>query len=305
MGSLGPRSNFLARAAAGALALAVAGGLAADANALPFQKKSTPAVQISEDRLDQIKRALDEKRFMDAGQLIDEAVLSGASHPRLNLLAGELGLARGRYEAAIQAFRAARATPSLSNEAMQGEALALVRGGRGSEALPLLKQVVAQDPSAWRAWNALGAEYDRRQAWTDAEQAYERALSAAPNPAKPLNNRGYSRLLQGRLDAAVNDFVAALQKQPDLVEARANLRLTLALRGEYERAIDGASDRERASLLNNAGLAAGARGDFAQAQALLQKAMASKGEYYQRAAANLTLVRELANRTQGGANAAQ
>jgi Flp pilus assembly protein TadD len=297
---MGSSQNYLARLAGGAIAVLAAASLAGEAQAFPFRQPGAATAQVSGDRLDQIRRALDERRLVDAGQLIDELLLSGVTDPRLHLLAGELGLARGRYDAAIQAFRLARPTTILSNEAMQGEGLALARLGRRADAVVLLKQVVAQNPGAWRAWNALGAEYDQVQAWSDAEDAYAHAMSAAPNAAAPLNNRGYSRLLQGQLQAAVQDLVDALAKQPDLAEARANLRLALALRGDYDRAIDGANDQDRATLLNNAGLAAGARGDFGKAEALLKKAIESKGEYYQRASENLSLVHELASRTQGG-----
>lgn len=285
-----------------AAAIAVAGAMPADA--LPFGRSSRPTTEISDEQLGQVRRALDERRLVDAGQLIDQMLLAGATDPRLHLLAGELGLARERYDAAIVAFRLAGTKEAVRSEAMQGEGLALAKLGRSNEAVALLKQVVAQDPKAWRAWNALGAQYDAAQAWDAAAHAYDLAISAAPDAAAPLNNRGYSSLLQGHLDAAVADFVAALAKQPDLAEARANLRLALALRGEYDRATDGANERDRAALLNNAGLAAAARGDFAGAEALLKKAIEVKGEFYQRASDNLTLVRELANRTKGPANAA-
>lgn len=300
MGQFPRQAAIRAGVAVVAVLLTAAGS--GPANALPFSKGEPAAEQISDEQLDAIQRALDEHRLIDAGRMIDGAMLSGKSHPRLDVLTGELGLARGRYDAAIQAFRLARRHSTVRNAAVQGEALALARSGRGAEATPLLKQVVAQDQLAWRAWNALGAQHDRRQQWADAELAYEHALAAAPNPAAPLNNRGYSRLLQGRLDAAIGDFVAALQERPDFAEARGNLRLALALRGDYERAVDGASAQERAPLLNNAGLAAGARGDFSKAEAMLQQAMDTKGEYYGRAAENLSLVRELASRTTGRAD---
>lgn len=277
---------------------------AVEAEAGLFRRPAAAASQVSSIRLDQIQRALDERRLMDAGQMIDELTLSGASDPRLHLLIGQLGLARGRYEPAIQAFRLAGSSPAYSQAAMEGEGLALIQMKR-PEARALLTQAVARNPEAWRAWNALGVDHDQRQNWAEAELAYGHAIRSAPNPATALNNRGYSRLLQGRLDAAAADFVAALEKQPDLAAARANLRLTLALQGDYDRAVDGASERDRAALLNNAGLAAGARGDFAAAEALLQKAMASKAEFYQRASDNLTLVRELATRAQGASDVAR
>lgn len=298
MASWGTQVRWLA-----AIAAISAAGLPPSA-ALARSAPAAAVTQVTSEQLEQIQRALDERRLVDAGQLIDQLMLRGATDPRLHLMAGELGLARGSYDAAITAFQLARSNSALAAESMQGEGLALAHLGRRAEAIALLKQVVAREPQAWRAWNALGAEYDTGQAWADAEQAYAHAISSAPNPAKPLNNRGYSHLLQGQLEAAVADFVAALDRQPDLGEARANLRLAMALRGDYARAVDGSDAQNRAALLNNAGLAAAARGDFTNAEALLKKAMEAKGEFYQRASANLSLVHQLASRTQGAADAA-
>lgn len=283
--------------------LTAASAPALPGHAAPFWKRSAPpAAAVRDERLEPIQRAIEEGRLVDAGQLIDQQALGGGVTPRLKLLTGELGLARGQYDAALDEFRAAAAEPDLVNRARQGEALALANLGRADDALPLLKQVVAADPSAWRAWNALGAMYDRTSAWAQAEAAYQHAMDAAPSAAAPFNNRGYSYLLQGRLDLATADFVTALQKKPDLAEARANLRLALALRGDYERATDGVSNSERAALLNNAGLAAGARGDFGSAESLLQRAMSTKGEFYPRASENLTLIHELQSRVKGSSH---
>jgi Flp pilus assembly protein TadD len=297
------RQSHLGRLAAVAVAVLSTASLAVPAQALPWRRPApAPAPVAAPAQLDQIQRALDEGRLVDAGQLIDQFTLAGVADPRLHLMIGELGLARGRYETAIRAFQAARATPALSVQALQGEGLALAHLGRRDEALARLKEVVTQDPGAWRAWNAIGAEYDQAKAWTDAEAAYARAVAAGGSSALPLNNRGYSRLLQGRLDEAITDLVAALQKKPDLAEARANLRLALALRGDYDRATGGPNDRDRPALLNNAGLAAAARGDFGRAETLLNKAIEAKGEYYRLASENLTLVRELARRTEADAD---
>jgi Flp pilus assembly protein TadD len=150
-----------------------------------------------------------------------------------------------------------------------------------------LQKAVLLDAKAWRAWNALGAEYDRRRDWSGAESAYDHALSESENAATVLNNRVYSRLLQNRLDDAMADFIAALQKKPDLSAARTNLRLALAMKGDYGRAVEGATPADKAALLNNAGFAAILRGDYAKAEDLLAQAMKAKGEYYARASANL------------------
>ena len=158
---------------------------------------------------------------------------------------------------------------------------------------------------AWRAWNALGAEYDLRQDWAGAAQAYDQAIATSGGAAIVLNNRGYSRLLQHRPDEAAPDFVAALQKKPDLAAARTNLRLALAMKGDYVRATAAGVSDDEATLLNNAGFAAALRGDYAKAKELLDRAMKARSEYYGRASENLDVVRGLSAREKGGSDAVQ
>ncbi|WP_374575605.1 hypothetical protein [Phenylobacterium sp.] len=255
-----------------------------------------PAPDMAERAVVEIRRAINEERLLDAARMLDEASLGGMKDPRLNLLGGELNLARGRYNAALADYQAAEQTASTHAQALEGQGLALALAGRSGEAVPVLQRAVAEDPNAWRAWNALGAEYDGLAKWDEADDAYAHAIDASGGAAQALNNRGYSRLLRHQRDAAVADFVAALAKRPDLAEARTNLRLALAMGGDYRRATAGGVNAETAANLNNAGFAAGMRGDYAAAEDLLEQAMATKGEYYDRASANLEIVRALAAR---------
>jgi tetratricopeptide (TPR) repeat protein len=102
------------------------------------------------------------------------------------------------------------------------------------------------------------------------------------------------------MDDAIRDFVEALGTKPDLAAARTNLRLAMAMRGEYKGAIASASQDGEAATFNNAGFAAMVRGDYTSAEGLFDRAMAAKGEYYGRAATNLQLARSL--KTQAAAN---
>src|SRR5579871_4029712 len=181
-----------------------------------------------------IQQAIDEERYVDAGVLLDRALSDAESDPRLTLLVGKLNLARGRYDIALASFKGIEAQPNVRAGALEGEGLALSLLGRTDDALPLLESAVSMNPAAWRAWNALGVTYDRQHDWSKASGAYEHAISASGGSALTLNNRGFSRLSQNRLDDAAADFGAALQKKPDFVSARNNLRLTIARKGEYD-----------------------------------------------------------------------
>jgi Flp pilus assembly protein TadD len=282
---------------AGALLATALGGVA-----LAKDKGPKPKEIALEQSMTDIQSAIDEKRYLDAGSMIDMTVLAGSKDPRLGLLDAKLNLARGRYDQALELFRKAEAQPQTRGAALEGEGLALALSGREGDALPVLKKTVAEYPQSWRAWNALGGVYDDQAKWAEADDAYAHALAASDSTAIVINNRGYSYLLRNKLDDATADFVEALRQRPELEVARTNLRLAMALKGEYARATAGAQKETEAALYNNAGFAALVRGDYTQAEALLQKAMERKGEYYDLAAANLELVRESKARTASGAH---
>ncbi len=257
------------------------------------QAAQTNPVPLSADTVAEIQRAIDEERYVDAGNILDQALVASGGDARLLLLAGRLSLARGRYADALISFKSIESDTKAGAGAREGEGIALSLLGRSNEAIAALQDAVAQDPAAWRAWNALGSEYDRKHDWTQAEAAYDHALADSDGAALVLNNRGFSLLLQNRGEDAIHDFVAALEKKPDFASARNNLRLAIAMKGDYDRAVSGAAAGDRAAVLNNAGFAAMLRGDYTQAEYLLGLAMKAKGEYYARAAANLETTHSL------------
>ena len=111
-----------------------------------------------------------------------------------------------------------------------------------------------------------------------------------------LNNRGYSLLVQDKTREAVADLIAALAKDPGLAAARTNLRIALAFEGSYDRAAMTGAGEDRAAVLNNIGLAAAMRGDYAMAEKYLNEAMSLRGQFYNRAAENLQLAHALSGR---------
>jgi Flp pilus assembly protein TadD len=245
----------------------------------------------------EVRQALDERRYVDAGELLEKAGLANIKSPELTSLQGELLLAHGNFPQALTTFRSVESDPVERARALEGEGLALSLTGKSAEALAALTQATTLDKTLWRAWNGLGREYDMRSDWKKSQLAYAAALAApGANTAIVLNNRGYSHLLQHQNTEAAADFVAALGKDPALGAARTNLRLTLAMEGQYSRAaVTGVGD-DRAAVLNNVGLAAAIRGDYIEANKLLGEAIEAKGQFYARASDNLQLSKELESR---------
>lgn len=251
----------------------------------------------------QVRQALDEERNVDAATLLDQANIMGIKSPALIALKGELLLARGEFADALAIFQTVpKAAGQASAVVLQGEGIALSKLGKSDEALADLKQATDLDKSLWRAWNALGCEYDMRRDWANAQAAYEAALVApGVKVAIVLNNRGYSWLLQHRAKAAAESFLAALQKDPGLAAARTNLRIALAWQGAYDRATTVGAGDDRATVLNNVGVAAAVHGDYAEAEKYLGQAMAARGQFYGRASENLQMTRGLAAQGDGTA----
>jgi Flp pilus assembly protein TadD len=72
----------------------------------------------------------------------------------------------------------------------------------------------------------------------------------------------------------------------------------MAIEGHYDRASVAGVGDDRASVLNNVGLAAAIRGDYDKATKLLNAAIDARGKYYERATDNLALTKELQARSQ-------
>jgi Flp pilus assembly protein TadD len=307
------RSNHRLTAARLALAAAIAALVALPASShagnlfshvLPQARGASNPVDAKPSPLAaQVRQALDERRYVDAGALLQQALTQNGKSAEISTLTGDLLLARGRYADALEEFRQVASDQTQRPQALEGEGLALSLLGRSDEALADLKQATVLDKDLWRAWDGLGTEYDQRRDWPAAQSAYAKALATpGANAAIVLNNRGYSRLLQQRFDEAAADFVAALEKDPSLGAARTNLRLTLAMEGHYARAALTGDGDDRAAVLNNVGVAAALRGDYVQADKLLGEAIETKGQFYSRASENLQLSHTLAARRDETAN---
>ncbi|MDP3869331.1 tetratricopeptide repeat protein [Phenylobacterium sp.] len=289
-------AGFKSRARLAALAFAALAMASAGTPAAAGFFKPGKAVQATANldmAISEFDRAMRELRLVDAGRILDGALVVAPTDPRLMLRSGELHLARGRFEEATRSFALAEAAPALNAQALQGRGVALAQLGRSDEAIATLRRAVAVDPALWRAWNALGVESDRRRDWATAEAAYAKAIATPSADEIVYNNRGYSRLLQGRYSDASADFVAALDRDPTLTAARMNLRLSLALQGDYARATAVGDKDQKAGVLNNAGFAAVLRGDLDDAQRLFEQAIDNRGSTYGRAYHNLELVKAM------------
>lgn len=276
--------------AAGLVAFAMLSLAAASAEAKRKADTLPPPALVD---LNQIDAALDAQRYVQAKSMIEQAKLAQQSSPRLDLQLAEYWLATGNIAQARAAFEQLTSAPELKARAYQGAGIAAFRLNDAEAALTSLKAAVEADPSLFRAWNALGAAADRKGNWALAETAYGKALALKPKAADVLSNRGYSYLLQKRYGDAIRDLSAAVAVGPSSEATRNNLRLALALNGQYVEAFAGADARDIYKQLNNIGYAAMLRGDYQTAEAYFTRALEASDIYYRRAAQNLSYLESL------------
>ncbi len=225
--------------------------------------------------LDLAARAISEDRARDARQILDRILLSVPDHPEARLLMAETDLASGDITRAVAAFQGVVAVEEVRARALQGKGISLLLIGDAETGSRSLQAAVAEDPSLWRSWSALGAHYDGQRDWTAAANAYEAAIKAKPDAALVYNNRGFHYLLQRRVPAAIADFTRALEYSPDFEPAELNLRIALAWAGQYDYSVSGVQESELPEALNNAGYIATLRGDYADAESLLLRSIES------------------------------
>lgn len=93
------------------------------------------------------------------------------------------------------------------------------------EARRVLDEAAKLEPANADIPNELGLRLIRENKAAEALGAFGKALALAPGDAKTLNNRGVALYQLGQKDAARQDFLRALQADPKLADARANLAL--------------------------------------------------------------------------------
>ena len=181
------------------------------------------------------------------------------------------------------------------NHARVLESLGLIylRAKRHEEAQALLERAIIQDPMLWRAQNGIGVLADMHGDHAKAIEAYDAALSANPGDASTLNNRGYSLYLDGRYQAASEDFLEAAAQGAE--RAWLNLGLVRARQERYAEAVNMMARIVATEVAyNDVGYIAMRQGDLAVAEKFFRKAIGLSPRYFEAAHRNLT---ELADRT--------
>ncbi len=192
----------------------------------------------------------------------------------------------GNAEMATRAYTLAlRSNPDLV-PALESRGLLLLSHDEEIRAEQDLERAVLLDAAAWRAQNGLGLIEDRKGNHERAISLYTAALDVEPGVAEILNNRGYSRMLAGKLFAAETDLrqSAALGYR----KAWINLGVLLAKSGQYGEAVSAFGEiLDEPESLNKAAEIAMENRDNSVAQKMLEQAIKQSPVYFPDAEENL------------------
>lgn len=291
-----PRQDRLSRLRSVALLAALLTAVAAcqapggEKPRLPSEPTSGAALSVL---LEEADKAVAQGRYEDATIVLGRVLKNDPNNARARLILGEIYLATGRTPFASATFQDVASVQEVRAKALQGWGIALMKERKLEAAHKVLRDAVQEDPTLWRAWNALGLYYDSQRRWGEARESYEKALAAEPDEAIVHNNLGYSLLMQRKYSEAASEFTAALKIRPGLRVAQTSLRLTLAWQGRYEEAAQGAGHEELPAVLNDIGYIAILRGDHVAAEAYLVRAMEASPSFNETASRNLQYVKSI------------
>lgn len=99
-------------------------------------------------------------------------------------------------------------------------------------AKPTLERARAAAPLNWEILSSLGVVYDYDGEYELAQQQYDAALFLDPENPTVLNNKALSLAQQGHLDEAVKTMQIATDQPSASAQARQNLALLMALKGD-------------------------------------------------------------------------
>jgi len=181
------------------------------------------------DAAEQPGSGLSERQRVEA---LDKAVHMDPTNPLLYYSLGAKLEKAGRYDEAMQLYRAALAKGVESGRLHSRLADLLVRAGRKAEAIPEYEAGARMNPADVASQANLAAAYLELGRQSDAERVFQ--AIAAIDPANAAAENGLGVLAIQRQDgaAARAHFEKAVELDPDLAEAHLNLGLLYKLAGD-------------------------------------------------------------------------
>lgn len=241
--------------------------------------------------LAEASHAIGAGRLDQAREMIAAAIAGGASGEQVDRLLADLAFAGGDNARALAGYAKLFGMHPDDGFVAERAGIAALKLGYTARAIPYLDHATAKSSASWRAWNARGVAADRSNDWERADIAYGKAAALAPRSGEVANNQGWSFLLRGRWEEALINLERAASLDTQSRRTANNLELArVALKDGLPQRRRGENDRDWSARLNDAGVAAAARGERGRAVAAFAQAIEARSTWYGRAADNLAAV---------------
>lgn len=150
--------------------------------------------------------------------------------------------ARGETDKALEVMGTLAGKHAADGNLQASYGKALVRAGRGLEAIEVLNAPALQGSKDASVYSALGSAHDQTGDFAQARAAYAQALALKPGDTATLNNYAMSYMLQGDPAQAETLLRQALAgKGATEPRVRQNLALAIGLQGRFDEAREVAS----------------------------------------------------------------
>ena len=159
-------------------------------------------------------------RYIEANQVLAQALRADPNNPQLWHLAGASARAMGKFDGAEQCWRRAIAVAPAYVEAYYNLGLLLQHQDRLEEAAGIYREGLRQAPDHVPTLNNLGAVLVRLDRSEQARQCCERAIALDPGYASAYHNLGLAYAHLGRLEEARRALRRAVELAPELERAR-------------------------------------------------------------------------------------
>lgn len=174
------------------------------------------------------RRAIADKDYDRAGDLLDRAIDTNARRIDAYVLRASVHAIHGQYDDGIRLLRRARALAPNNADVETALGTQLMAVGKAAEAVPILEAVVATKPQRYEAHGTLGRYYVKSREWSKAVTALEAYLhhrpeSLAADDAVHVTDLANAHLRLGDADLALSLFNRALDANPASKRARIGL----------------------------------------------------------------------------------
>jgi tetratricopeptide (TPR) repeat protein len=196
-------------------------------------------------------------------------------------LAASLVRARKPAEAA-RVWTEIVASPEATDEDRVQLADALIRAGDWTKAEDVLDDI----PPTHETYDRYRLEAmvaDAGEDWKKSDSFYETAIGLTTQPARTLNNWGYSKLTRGDFGGAEKLFLEALTYDSTMFTAKNNLMMARGAQRKYDMPVLSVTQTERAQLLHTLALAAIKQGDVVMGKTLLEEAIDTHPQHFDEA----------------------